>query len=533
MQDLLDLRDVALPLTGLRNVGNMANRETTRFINFHDLTGLESLLDFKPSDASDLVDGFNSNMALNARRVGTRVSKKLALLIFWTIDRDRRQLAFDVNDLDEPALQAAQIAYDNYTALKTAGEKVRISLPKFDPKNKFEDWDMEVMTRLSRVMGLFYTGIAYVGRPDKGQGWDPLVDAVNDTEMLMYQLPHFGPKYECDNQNAFSYLLSACNGTEAHTWIKDFEDTLDFTRAFEALRAKYLGAGVKSMEIAKANLVLATLMYTNENKMPFTTFTAKLKDAYTSLARKEQKFIDSIKVQTLMRKIQVPNNQAVEQAKTAISLAYRNDFDTACTEMSTTLGDIYAQQQATKQSSSNPRRVAKTTIEVNGVDISSGRIPPAEWNKLSRQQRSIISNMRSSGRGGRGRGRGGRGDSGRGRGYGGGRGYHNNGRGRGNGGRGRGWNNNWNNNRGYGYGGGGRGGYGRGGGGRSLEDGHNDRNVSETNSNHGNNERAIVPYNGNQNQNHNNGNGNNQGNHDNNNGGRGGRNGARFGRGFG
>ncbi len=69
------------------------------------------------------------------------------------------------------------------------------------------------------MYGRNYCPIAYVIWPDKPTGWNPAVDAVNDYERLMYQLPLNGIAFERDNETVFSFIQLAVVHSQAETWI--------------------------------------------------------------------------------------------------------------------------------------------------------------------------------------------------------------------------------------------------------------------------------------------------------------------------
>ena len=52
---VIAVRYVPFTITGLLNTGNVANRETTRFINVHGITGIGNLPMLKPDQISPIV----------------------------------------------------------------------------------------------------------------------------------------------------------------------------------------------------------------------------------------------------------------------------------------------------------------------------------------------------------------------------------------------------------------------------------------------------------------------------------------------
>jgi hypothetical protein len=100
------------------------------------------------------------------------------------------------------------MAYKAYVQNRDKGENIK-ALEKWCDKYDFDDWDHKVTETLSLVYGRNYCPIAYVIRPDKPAGWDHAVNAVNDYEQLMYQLPLNGIAFKQDNETVFSFIQLA------------------------------------------------------------------------------------------------------------------------------------------------------------------------------------------------------------------------------------------------------------------------------------------------------------------------------------
>ncbi len=105
----------------------------------------------------------------------------LTELIWWTMDQKCCQQVPVVAGLTGDDLIAGHAAYEAYLINKDKGESVK-GIPKFDPKVDLDDWDKLVTETLSMIHGAQYTGIAYVIRPDKPAGWNPITDANTDYE---------------------------------------------------------------------------------------------------------------------------------------------------------------------------------------------------------------------------------------------------------------------------------------------------------------------------------------------------------------
>ena len=271
--ELIQLRDVILPLVGLTNVGPMAQRQTAQFLTLHGLTSINDFNLIEPNQAKDLVKGHSARYP--AQAMGILVQNNLTGLIWYVKDKTRRGLPIDRDAIDMDDLRHGHMAYEAYVQNRDKGDNIK-SLEKWNDKLEFDDWDRKVTETLSLVYGRNYCPIAYVIRPDKPAGWNPVVDAVNDYERLMYQLPLVGVAFDQDNETVFSFIQLAVVHSQAETWIYDHVPGRDGRGAMQALRSHYEGEAELDVQASKAQQVLDTLVYTNEKQMTFEAMITKL-----------------------------------------------------------------------------------------------------------------------------------------------------------------------------------------------------------------------------------------------------------------
>ena len=74
-QDLVDLRDLVLPLAGLTNLGPIGSQQTTQFIALHQITSMEDFIRIEQHQAKDLVKASNSRQP--AQSMGILVQNNL------------------------------------------------------------------------------------------------------------------------------------------------------------------------------------------------------------------------------------------------------------------------------------------------------------------------------------------------------------------------------------------------------------------------------------------------------------------------
>jgi len=227
-------------------------------------------------------------------------------LIWYVKDMTRRGLPIDANTIVLNDLHRGHMAYEAYVQNRDKGENIK-ALEKWCDKYDFDDWDRKVTETLSLVYGRNYCSIAYVIQPEKPAGWDPVVDAVNDYERLMYQLPLHGIAFEQDNETVFSFIQLAVVHTQAETWIFDHVPGRNGRGAMQALRNHYEGDAELDVQASKAQHVLDTLVYTNERHMTFEAMITKLNKAYNALKRQGQEFTEKSKVEQLAKRIKNPS----------------------------------------------------------------------------------------------------------------------------------------------------------------------------------------------------------------------------------
>ncbi len=237
-QDLIDLRDVVLPMVGLTNLGPVANWQTTQFIALHQITSVEDFIQLEPHQAKDLVKASNSRHP--AQSMGILAQNNLTGLIWHCKDMNPRGLPLDPFDITADNLMEGHLAYEAYAQNRDKDDNIK-ALDKWSEKIDFDDWDRKVTETLSLIYGRNYCPLAYVIRPDKPQGWNPLVDATTDYERLIYQLPLNGVAFNRNNEAVFSYIQLAVLQTAAETWIFDAVAGRDGRAAMRALRDHYEG----------------------------------------------------------------------------------------------------------------------------------------------------------------------------------------------------------------------------------------------------------------------------------------------------
>jgi hypothetical protein len=201
--EVIELRNVVLPLVGLTNAGPMPQPQTTQFFALHGLNSVNDFNLIEPHQAKDMVKAASARHL--AQAMGILIQNNLTGFIWYVKNRTRRGLPVDANNTVLDDLHHGHMAYKAYIQNQDKGENFK-ALEKWCNKYDFDDWDCKVTETLSLVYGRNYCPIAYVIWLDKLAGWGPAVNAVNDYKRLMYQLPLNGIAFEQDNETVFSFI---------------------------------------------------------------------------------------------------------------------------------------------------------------------------------------------------------------------------------------------------------------------------------------------------------------------------------------
>jgi hypothetical protein len=277
--EVIELQDVVLPLVGLTNAGPMPQCQTAQFLALHGLNSVNNFNLIELHQAKDMVTAASARHP--AQAMGILIQNNLTGLIWYLKDRTRRGLPVDVNNIVFDDLHRCHMAYEAYLQNRDKSQNIK-ALEKWCDKYDFDDWDCKVTETLSLVYGRNYCPIAYVIRPDKPAGWSPAVDAVNDYEQLMYQLPLDGIAFKQDNETMFSFIQLAVVHSQAETWIYNHVPGRDGRGAMQALHNHYEGEAELGVQALKAQQILDTLVYTNKKQMTFEAMITKEEQGRTA-----------------------------------------------------------------------------------------------------------------------------------------------------------------------------------------------------------------------------------------------------------
>ena len=276
---LNDLRGF-LAVCGVANTGQVNNRQTSELIRTQGFTSIADFNGFKQADVGRLIKAFNTSNPVTGT-IGFMAQKKLEALAFWVTDRRKRNLALDLAEWDNAAMEQARIESDIASERKANPvtpkrcDKISTGLDWYTWIEKFENY-------LSALRGVDDTPLSYVIRRDKPAGWDPVVDAANPTETLIYQVALTGSAFEEDNKTVFTKIMEVTLGETAYEWIRTFEQSKDGRGAMEMLRSHCEGTEYTELRVTEADRILKETVYTSERNFSFENYVTQLQKAFTT-----------------------------------------------------------------------------------------------------------------------------------------------------------------------------------------------------------------------------------------------------------
>ena len=141
-------------------------------------------------------------------------------------------------------------------------------------------------------MGVRYTGLGCIIRPDMGAIYDTANDAQNPQEELDQSILLTGNEFYIDNIHAFPQLQAATKGTYAYFHIYPYEETNNTHACMDDMRSHFLSESYNIKMIAISQNVLKPLRYTGASSGKFEANYAEiLKLKLTCLSRFKIKMI--------------------------------------------------------------------------------------------------------------------------------------------------------------------------------------------------------------------------------------------------
>lgn len=375
--------------------------------------------------------------------IPTKLHKNIKALCFWARERVRQQLALDADEFDDDVLLETK-------ALMKLRDENAAAAPSIKPAKftaaAWHDWHTAFITYLSNYKGTQLAELDYITREHTVLPANHVHLSTRDSDL--YKFPLTGPYFEEDNRTVYRMLEDLMNGTEGYTWIEMYNRSQNGRAAWLSLTNHYNGGGQQEKAIARAEAIIKSTHYKNEQVFPFETFASRLLSAYRDLKKHGRPKSDYEQVKDTLERIHI-NEPRVEVAKAHVRTHFRADLNGALVYLSREFAEMFpeatfqpndrrrrhisaaeegARQRQRLDDGDEPKTV-NGVVTYNGVNVTDpgATISSEDMNRLGPRGQAYLFQERSRLGLTRGRGRGyqGRGGRGRGRGYQGrGRGYY-------------------------------------------------------------------------------------------------------------
>ena len=287
-------------------------------VGFHDPAermrlmeaGLDNYEDFRylvEKDIRDMAEEFSKRTAANGRMTfGLGRTKKLTALMHWIQDCFRCNDDPDHTVFNEDTLAEAQSrAQIRKSDLELVDTNTKAADPgKFKDERKWPDWSKAFVNLLSVIPGVSGIPLAYVVRDDEEP--DDEAEYVNFNERMIARAPHEGQYYLADSRRVHNLLTGYLHGELTENWIRNIARYQDGRRDYLALRNHYAGEGNSTRRIADAKRIQATLHYKSERALPFSKFLDSLQKMFTIFYEEKEPLTERAKVDELLTKVQNP-----------------------------------------------------------------------------------------------------------------------------------------------------------------------------------------------------------------------------------
>jgi hypothetical protein len=127
--------------------------------------------------------------------------------------------------------------------------------------------------------------------------------------------------------------------------------------AMLALRSYFDGPAETHTRIQKHLNRIRDLNYTNKRQTPFNTMITQLNESYQFMMKQGQTYMDTTKVDDLIRRIQVPGNVAVMIALKTMRTLHYNNYIGAVNYITAHLSEINA---SSNRSTGSTRHISET-----------------------------------------------------------------------------------------------------------------------------------------------------------------------------
>ena len=378
-------------------------------------SGIGNFKDFRylvEKDIRDMADEFRKRTVVNGRIVlGLERTKKLTGVMHWVQDCFRASnIPSHMNFNKEALYQALSLAQVRESDIELVTANSKAADPgKFKDERKWPEWEKSFGNYLSIIPGVNGVPLSYVVREIEDPDPDTVYTSFN--ERMIGRAPLIGQYFVADSRRVHQLLTGYLQGENTEAWIRSIAKFQDGRRDMIALRRHYAGEGNSTRRIADAKKIQNTLHYKSERSLPFNKFLDSLQRMFTIFEEENEPLTERAKVDELLSKTQ---NTALAAA--VAQLRYQLNtvgitFTVAANHLNSEISQTPDYQLTRKISSvgtpSGGRgggkggrgagrggrgrgRGGRGSQSASGNSGTTGYFTPAEWNKLSYEERDKI-----------------------------------------------------------------------------------------------------------------------------------------------
>jgi hypothetical protein len=308
MADLAGQVEALMPLEGvdflLNAIGFNIPEERERIME----AGLSDYEDFRylvEKDIRDMAEEFGKRTLQNGRiTFGLGRTKKLTGVMHWIQDCHRTSDVLDHNNFNEQVLAEAQSrALVRKSDIDLVDTNTKAADPgKFKDERKWPEWEKAFANYLSVIPGVNGVPLSYIVREASEPGHDIEYETFN--ERMIARAPLVGQYYLADSRRVHNLLTGYVQGEPSESWIRSIARYQDGRRDMFALRRHYAGEGNSTRRIGDAKRIQSTLHYKSERALSFNKFLDSLQKMFTIFEEENEPLSERAKVDELLTKVQ-------------------------------------------------------------------------------------------------------------------------------------------------------------------------------------------------------------------------------------
>ena len=323
--------------------------------------------------------------------------KKLKAMRNWAIERDRFGMPIEHADFTDEEINRILGRMDeeaNFAVNKPVTPPLPEKFSSFGPK--WREFCDGLKGHCAIVRGCMNIPLAYLLRDEEPTAETLAADAAGDVDLfdtsderLMALVRCAGPEFQQDNKRLWDLLCPLIRSTPAWEYVKTYERACDGRRAYRTLKLRGEGEAAIDARRTKAEATLAKAQFTGKGKrFTLQSYINLLQGAFNELEECGDPYSERKKVDTLVKGL-VADRYSVVRANIVGDPAKRNDFQ---------LAYGYVETMENFRSTTDgggdgfDRNISQVGTRGNRDQKKRGGkyIPPAEWNKMPKDEQQKI-----------------------------------------------------------------------------------------------------------------------------------------------